>query len=294
MALPHDLPVVDHHCHLSPTGDGIEAARRFEKAGGTHLFLATQQYGEHPPSSVGEYEGQFEATDAIARGVEQATGVRVYRVVAPYPVDLITLAPRLGLAEARRVIEGALELAGRWVREGRAVALGEVGRPHFAMEQALRDASEELFRRALEVATDVGCPAVVHCEDLDAAGYQAMADLASRVGFPVHRLVKHYARSWIPPEERAGIVPSFLASRDLSARVLLDNGPWLWETDYLDDPKRPGAVLDLATIPRRAAQVAASGSAALEALRIPFETAIRSVYGFTPAVDDRRRPSGRP
>ncbi|HEV2165964.1 MAG TPA: TatD family hydrolase [Thermoplasmata archaeon] len=288
MPLPNDLPVVDHHCHLSDGARGLEAARRFERSGGTHLFLATQQYGAAPPASVSDYAAQFEITDGIARRIEEATRVRVYRVVAPYPVDLLHLAPSLGITEAMRVLDGALELAGRWVEEGRAVALGEVGRPHFPLDAPLQDASEELFRRALEVGRDVGCPVVVHSEDLGEAGYQAMAALAARVGFPVGRLVKHYARSFLESSQRAGVVPSFLATREVVKASLTDPGPWFWETDYLDDPKRPGAVLDIETIPRRALSVAGPEGARAEALRIPFESSVRSVYGFTPTWDGRR------
>jgi TatD-related deoxyribonuclease len=281
--LPGDLPVVDHHCHLAQAGDGVAAVQRFRHAGGTHIFLATQQYGPTPPTKLADYQAQFERTEAIARRAAEA-GVIVYVVVAPYPVDLVSVAPTLGLGAAVRLQEEALDLAGRWVEEQRAVALGEVGRPHFAVPPAIGQACEGVFGHALEVARDVGCPAVVHSEDLDSAGYRGLANLAARVGFPVGRLVKHYARSHVPPAERGGVVPSFLASRSLAAECLEDPGPWFWETDYLDDPKRPGAVLDLATVPRRAAQAAARGPEALERLRIPFESSIRAVYGFTPVV----------
>jgi TatD-related deoxyribonuclease len=290
VALPPDLPVVDHHCHLSEAG-AVDAAHRFARAGGTHLFLATQQYGPAPPASLEEYRAQFETTDAIARRVTESTGVSVYRVVAPYPVDLLRLAERIGLPEAQRVLESATELAGRWVEEGRAVALGEVGRPHFAVEEPISVASEAVFRRSLEVARDVGCPVVVHSEDLDPAGYQALAAFAARAGFPLGRLVKHYARTFVPVGKRAGVVPSFLATRELVSKSMGDPGPWFWETDYLDDPRRPGAVLDLATVPRRAQQQALAGDAGVDALRIPFERSVRVVYGFLPSVGDRGRPA---
>ena len=287
MGLPSDLPVVDHHCHLSPNGEGVEAARRFRRGGGTHLFLATQQYGPGTPRSVDEYRDQFERTIALARRVREEAAVEVYCVVAPYPVDLVRLAPEIGLAEAVRVQEAALDLAGRWVGDQRVVALGEVGRPHFAVEGPIRDAAERVFGHALEVARDAACPVVVHCEDLDAAGYRSLAEAAARCAFPVTRLVKHYARSIVPPAERAGVVPSYVARRELARESLATDGPWFWETDFLDDPGRPGAVLDLATIPRRAAEVAGRGADASEALRIPFERSIRAVYGFTPSVAGR-------
>jgi predicted urease superfamily metal-dependent hydrolase len=66
--------------------------------------------------------------------------------------------------------------------------------------------------------------------------------------------------------------------------VLDTPGPWFIETDFLFDPKRPGAVLDIATVPRRAAAVALLGTEAAERLRIPFESSIEKVYGVRPRV----------
>jgi TatD-related deoxyribonuclease len=283
---PSAAPVVDHHCHLSPDGEGVEAARRFRDGGGTHLFLATQQYGPKTPVRVEDYASQFETTERIARSVEAQTGLVVYVTVAPYPVDLIRAAESLGLAAALELQRRALELAGRWVEEGRAVALGEVGRPHFPVPIEISEAAAEVFRSALEVARDVGCPAVVHCEELNADGYRELAAFAARASFPLGKLVKHYAKTVLPPEQLAGIVPSYLASRDAVGQSLGQVGPWFWETDFLDDPKRPGAVLDLGTIPRRARSTRESSPNHGEALRIPFESSIQQVYGIHPTVRD--------
>ncbi|MCI4330426.1 MAG: TatD family hydrolase [Thermoplasmata archaeon] len=284
MAEPSDLPVVDHHCHLSPDGEGVAAAQRFRAAGGTHLFLATQQYGPKTPTRLEEYAAQFETTERIARAVEAETGLVVYLTVAPYPIDMIRAAETLGLQAAVGLQRSALELAGRWVEEGKAVALGEIGRPHFAVAPELAEASSEVLRSALEIARDVGCPAVVHCEELDAAGYRELAAFAARASFPLGKLVKHYAKTVLSPEELGGIVPSYLASRDAVAGSLRHPGPWFWETDFLDDPKRPGAVLDLATVARRAKALRASAPENLDLLRIPFEQAVEQVYGFLPTV----------
>jgi TatD-related deoxyribonuclease len=286
--LPADLPIVDHHAHLSPNGEGVGAARRFEQAGGTHLFLATQNYLPRIPRSVDEYREQFETTEQLAQRIRSETRVQVYLVVAPYPIDLLSQVEELGRDAAVELQESALDLAGRWVGEQRAVAIGEVGRAHFPISAELVPSVEGIFRHALEVARDVGCPAVVHCDDLDAAGYRELAEVAARVAFPLHRLVKHYARSLVPPAERAGVIPSFLARRDLVESVQSDPGPYFLETDFLDDPARKGAVLDLTTVPKRARVIAAGGSEGIERLRRPFVDSVRSVYGFVPLA-----PPGR-
>jgi TatD-related deoxyribonuclease len=285
--LPTDLPVVDHHAHLSPSGEGIDAVRRFRAAGGTHLFLATQNYDPDVPLRPETYERQFETTARLAARALEETGVVVYVVLAPYPIDLLRQVEKLGLPAALDLQRGALETAGRWVRENRAVALGEVGRPHFPFPAALAPAIDEVFRHALRVARDCGCPAVVHSEDLDAAGYRDLAELARQESLPPGRLVKHYERQRVAPEERQGIATSFLAKRDLVRDVASDPGSWFLETDFLDDPGRPGAVLDLATVPRRARALAAQGPEAVERLRGPFERSVRAVYGITPLVGDR-------
>jgi TatD-related deoxyribonuclease len=284
MDLPGDLPVVDHHAHLSPNGEGVGAARRFASAGGTHLFLATQNYLGRVPVSAEEYRAQFETTEQLARRIETETRVRVYLVVAPYPIDLLAQVDRLGPAGAVELQHAALELAGRWVEEQRAVALGEVGRPHFPIAAEMHEPVESVFRRSLEVARDVGCPAVVHCGDLDAGGYRELAETAAKLSFPPERLVKHYARAVVPATERLGVVPSYLARREIVDAVRAEPGPWFLETDFLDDPARKGAVLDLATVPKRARALAAAGADGVELLRGPFVESVRSVYGFTPLV----------
>jgi TatD-related deoxyribonuclease len=285
--LPSDLPVVDHHCHLHPDGEGVAAARRFAAAGGTHLLLATQNYTSAVPRSIEEYRDQFDTTFRLARSIRADTGVEVRCVVAPYPIDLVHAAPLLGIGPALDLQRNALDLAGRFVREREAVALGEVGTPHFPVDEALRVACESALDHALSVARDVDCPAVVHSTDLDAEGYAGLAARAAHAGLPAGRVVKHYARSLVPREDRAGVVPSFLARRELVNQVLDEKGPWFLETDFLDDRTRPGAVLDLATVPRRAAAIAERGPEATERLRIPFVESFASVYGWRPEMPSR-------
>jgi len=46
-------------------------------------------------------------------------------------------------------------------------------------------------------------------------------------------------------------VPSILAKEDLVKTALRGSPRFLLETDYIDDPRRPGAVLGPATVPRK-------------------------------------------
>jgi TatD-related deoxyribonuclease len=264
----------------------VEAARRFRAAGGTHLFLATQNYEPGTPRALDDYRDQFETTERLARRLREEAEVTAYVVLAPYPVDLIAAAAQLGAANALELHRAALDLAGAWVRERRAVALGEVGWPHFSVPPEIAEIGSEAFRHALKVAHDVGCPVVVHSTDLDPAGYRNLAAEADRAGVPRHRVVKHYARQRVHEGGSGGIAPSYLARRELVREVLSDPGPWFLETDFLDDPQRPGAVLDLATVPRRAEAIARTDGGA-ERLRVPFVDSVERVYGWTPRTDGK-------
>jgi len=278
------LPVVDHHCHLSIVGEGARAAARFRAVGGTHLFLATQNYEGKTPMDLDDYRRQFETTERLARDVRESSGVVAYVVVAPYPIDLLRASESLGIEAALTLHTRALDLAGQWVRERRAVALGEVGWPHFPVDAAVGEATRSAFRHALGVARDVGCPVVVHSADLDEVGWRALDEAAREADLPEHRVVKHYARTRRDPTLGGGVVPSYLARRDLVNSVVADPGPWFLETDFLDDPARPGAVLDLTTVPRRAAAIAGRSPSGAETLTVPFVRSVKEVYGITPEL----------
>jgi len=284
MPLPRGLPVVDHHCHLSLRGEGVRAVERFRAAGGTHLFLATQNYEGSVPLSLESYARQFEVTWHLAERSREEVGVRVYPVIAPYPIDLVGASEKLGAAAALDLHRSALDLAGRWIREKKAVALGEVGRPHFPVNEAVNQLADEAFRHALTVARDSDCPVVVHSPDLTPEGLRALASEAREAGLRPERVVKHYSRSRVAPGSVDGVVPSYLARRELVHDIAPDPGPWFLETDYLDDPKRPGAVLDLATVPRRALAVAENPSLGPERLWVPFVESVERVYGWRPEV----------
>lgn len=284
MGIPSGLPVVDHHCHLSPHAEGVRAVERFRAAGGTHLFLATQNYRPGPLVHLDEYRQQFETTIELARTVGERTGVVVYVVLAPYPVDLVSATPPLGLAAAVELHREALELAAKYVREQQAVALGEVGRPHFPVAPEIAEAAAGLLRHALALGRDVDCPVVVHSEDLDRDGFLALGEEGRAAGLAPGRLVKHYARSRVESASTTGVVPSYLARRELARAVFDDPEPWFWETDFLDDPSRPGAVLDLTTVPRRAAQLATARPSDVDRLWGPFVRSVEKVYRLTPKL----------
>ena len=244
------MAIFDNHFHLRPTGLGVEAAKVFEKAGGTALMLTHSPYDDIPIRRTEDYEAAYARTLELARQVRDATRVKVFVALGPYPVDLIPLSKSLGLAAAAEVLKQGVDLAGRHVANRDAVAIGEVGRPHFPVDADVWRASNEVLAHAMTVARDRECPVILHTEDPTSQTFQEFAAMADRSRLPRQKVVKHHSTPLTRPEENGGIVPSILAKSEL-VRAAVGGGPFFLETDYIDDPKRPGAVLGPATVPRK-------------------------------------------
>ena len=245
------MPIFDNHFHLRPSGLGVAAAKRFEDAGGTALLLTHSPYDEAPVRTGDDYTRAYDITLSMANAVREETGLRVFVALGPYPVELVWIAKAIGLPAAEAALERGLELAAQHVREGRAIALGEVGRPHFPVSHEIWEASNRILQRALETARDLGCALVVHSEDPTGATFREFAELADRAGLDRGKVVKHHSAATTDLATTHGIVPSILAKSDLVTRAVRDGGPFFLETDYIDDPERPGAVLGPATVPRK-------------------------------------------
>jgi TatD-related deoxyribonuclease len=244
------MAIFDNHFHLRPTGLGVGAAKQFERAGGTALMLTHSPYEDIPIRRAEDYEAAYARTLDLARQVREATRLKVFVALGPYPVDLLALRESLGLAAAAAVLKRGVDLAGRRVADGEAVAIGEVGRPHFPVDPEVWRASNEILAHAMTVARDCGCPVILHTEDPTPETFREFAAIADRAGLRRERVVKHHSTPLTRPEDNLGIVPSILAKEDLVLEAL-KGGPFLLETDYIDDPRRPGAVLGPATVPRK-------------------------------------------
>jgi len=253
------VPIFDNHFHLRPSGLGIAAARQFERAGGTALLLTHAPYEEAPIRDGEDYAHSYQITLDLAEAVRQGTSLQVFVALGPYPVELVWLAETGGIDRAERALAQGLDLAADHVRVHRAIALGEVGRPHFPVSSELWAASNRLLRRAMDTARALGCAVVVHSEDPTAETFREFAEMADQAGLARHKVVKHHSTPITDPTLTQGIVPSVLAKADLVRPAVAGGGPFLLETDYIDDPKRPGAVLGPATVPRNTKRWLESG-----------------------------------
>lgn len=250
------LPILDNHMHLNPNGRCLEAVREFARAGGTHIVLVSL-----PPWSLGievnkpdDYRQVFDKVLKIARRAEEAEKVKVFVVLGVHPAELNKFYGRMGLARATDVMKGGLEVACEYVNKGLAVGL-KSGRPHYPVEQKLWEASNEIMRRSFELAKDAGCAVQLHTESATGETLAEIAEMAGKVGLPAGKVVKHFAPPMVSICEKTGIFPSVLAGEDAVQKALSEGTRFMMETDYIDDPERPGSVLGPKTVPKRTKQL---------------------------------------
>lgn len=264
--MSESVPVYDNHVHMSPSGRNVDALREYEAAGGTGLTLVTLPYAEVRIREGADFERSYQITYDLAQRARDATSLEINIAVGPYPVLIIPLAEAYGLERAEEMMMKGMEDAARDVAEGRAVALGEIGRPHFPVPEEIWDASNRVLLRGMELAREVDCPVIIHCES-DGDTDRSLAELADRAGLDRGRVVKHSSPPWVTPEETHGVMPSIPASKT-NAREAIGKGTdrFMIETDYIDDPAKPGAIMSVNTVPKRVKAWLANGEVPVESI----------------------------
>ncbi|PSP49466.1 deoxyribonuclease [Halobacteriales archaeon QH_3_68_24] len=247
-----DTPVLDDHMHLDPRhGRGVEAAVEFARSGGTHLLVVNKPSWhllEGLPEDPADFREVFELTVGV---VSEASGVlpgRAWPVLGVHP-GLVSRLVDAGHdpEKARELMRTGLDVAAEYVEDGRALAL-KSGRPHYEVDDAVWAASNDVMCHGFELAAEADCAIQLHAEGGE--DLTAVTEWAEERGLSARRVVKHYAGGRL-----AGPTKSVISNKDeLETAVELateEGEPFMMETDFIDDPDRPGAVLGPKTVPRR-------------------------------------------
>jgi TatD-related deoxyribonuclease len=274
------MPIFDNHIHFRPEFRGVEAAKDFERAGGTAILLTHSPYDDIPIRHSEDYEAAYRKTLSMAVAVRTATRLQVFVALGPYPVEFLTLRDSLGRDAAMDVIRSGIDRAAGLIADHKAIALGEIGRPHFPVSEEILADCNLLLGYAMERAKELGCAVVLHTEDPTPTTFAEFARIASNAGLAPERVVKHHSTPFTSKEDTQGIVPSILAKEVLVSQALQGRPRFLLETDYIDDPRRPGAVLGPATVPKKTRAWLASGLLSEDACHTIHKDLPEQTYGI--------------
>lgn len=260
------VPVYDNHIHMSPSGRNIDALKEFQAAGGTGLTLVTLPYQEVRITCGEDFSTSYDITYRLAERAREETDLEVNIAVGPYPVLMVPLAEAYGLERAEEIMMKGMEDAARDVSEGCAVAIGEIGRPHFPVSEDIWDASNRVLLRGMELARENDCPVIIHCES-DENTDRSLAELADEAGLDRGLVVKHSSPPWVTDEETHGVMPSIPASKgNLKEAVSKGTDRFMIETDYIDDLSKPNMIMPVTTVPKKVAAWLANGQVPVESI----------------------------
>ncbi len=249
-----DIPITDNHMHLRRDGKGIDAAKEFQEAGGTHIFLVNLPSWNYGISLTdpSDYRTPFDKCISLSKEIEQKTELKTYPIIGVHPAELTKWTDAgKSLEETYRLMKKGLDIAKNYVENKKAIAIGEVGRPHYPVSEETMKYSNKLMKYSFRCAKEVNCPVQLHTENMDKESIVDLTKIIEEVGFEKSKVIKHFSNPLINVFKDQGIVPSILAKENNLKDSLKKGNRFLMETDYLDDSNRPGAVLGPKNVPKK-------------------------------------------
>ncbi len=275
-----EVPVTDNHIHVDPyNGEGpLVVAKKFRRAGGSIMIIPNK-----PTWTVGnscDFKEAMELVLKYVHDINSKTDVKAFSIVGAHPAELTRLIKNgIDLKKAEEMMRDALNTAQNMVLEGRALGIGEIGRPHYEVSQDEFEIHNRLILYAMELASDADCALQLHTESAKEEQFLEFAKMADTVGIKRYKVIKHFSGPFVRENENYGITPSLIATRNVMVEGLKKGTDFLMETDYLDDLGRPGAVLGPKTVPRRTHELLNNGILTRkDAYKIHVEN-IEKIYG---------------
>ena len=214
-----------------------------------------------PMDSQG-YRKAYSETISMAEEIRRNFDLEVGVVLGPHPVSWENQIADLGLEKSTELHLEAVSLALDFIDSGTANCLGEVGRPHYPVDEGTWEAANEMLLEILSMASSAKTSVQLHVEDNGESTCQELSQLCRSAGLPLDRAIRHYAPPNVSSEFTHGLSATVNVGKGsiatLTGTASRSIAPWGMETDFLDDKNRPGAVLGPKTVPKRTQELASS------------------------------------
>ena len=256
-------PIVDQHMHLDRTNLFLDAVADFSSSGGTGIMLVHKPSFSHTlPVDLEGYREAYSDTISMADEVRREFGLEVGVVIGPHPVAWEKQIPELGIEASSELHLEAVSLALEYIDSGHAHCLGEVGRPHYPVREEIWERANDLLLEILSMASSSRTSVQLHVEENGHTTYNELSQLCISSGISPERAIRHFA----PPNVSADFTHGLSATVNVgkgSIETIVETAreaksPWGMETDFLDDNRRPGAVLGPKTVPKRTQELCSS------------------------------------
>ena len=186
--------ILDQHLHLDRSNKFLDAISEFTRSGGTGIMLVHKPgFSAALPTDLDGYRAAYADTLSMADEVRDEFGIDVGVVLGPHPVAWAHQIEPLGLERSTELHLEAVGLALEHIETGEAVCLGEVGRPHYPVDEQTWAAANDLLLEVMSLAAGAGTPIQLHVEDNGEATCRELAGMCDKAGLPRDRAIRHYA-----------------------------------------------------------------------------------------------------
>lgn len=214
------------------------------------------------PLDIRDYRLAYSDTISMAEEIRSTHDLKVGVVLGPHPVVWEKQIVELGIDRSSELHMEAVSLALEYIDSGDAHCLGEVGRPHYPVEEEIWDMANEMLLEIMSMASSAKTSIQLHVEENNEETYLQLSKLCESSGLPLDRAIRHYAPPDVSSEFTHGLSATVNVGKGsvatLTETASKASSPWGMETDYLDDNRRPGAVLGPRTVPKRTHELCSS------------------------------------
>ncbi|OYT40466.1 MAG: hydrolase TatD [Desulfurococcales archaeon ex4484_58] len=240
------LLYADAHCHSNPVkGMGAEEiAKRFRRYNGWFIALVSL-----PPYHYGFEETGVESyVKTIELMINEADkmkrqGIETIVFIGFHPAEVDEYVKRgLSLKEIIDLAEKVFNIITQYIRKGLVHGIGEVGRQHYSTSPERIVTSEIILMKALEAAKDYDAPVHLHLEQGGWVTVESINKIIDKINIRKDRIFLHHSNYdvgfW---SEKYGFWYTIPAKeRDLKKTLVEKRKLVLVESDFIDDPRRPG------------------------------------------------------
>ncbi len=242
-----DLLFADAHFHSNPLkGYGAEyIVRKFKESGGWFMALVGL-----PPTSLGllpNEEGFEKSLEVLLRECEKAKRVEGIKIVClggyhPGMIDKMIDFLKIDPQRVYNISVNWVKHVANLIKRGLLDGLAEIGRPHYKVSPEHMVLAENIFESVLEIAKDYDLLIHLHLEE---GGWITAYDIYRKIhrySLNPWRIVMHHAKPKnLRPSMELGLVATVPALYQIIENIKdIKIINYVYESDFLDDPERPG------------------------------------------------------
>lgn len=287
------IPISDGHAHVSPKGLGARVvAKKFREVHGWFIALVSL-----PPYHYGltlSYNDLIKSFDLhieqcrIARG----EGLKIACVIGLHPafIDRLVRHYQGKRRDLLSYIDNVLNDIEHRIKKGLIDGIGEFGRPHYKALPEVFALNDYILIRALRIVHDYSVPIHLHLEDsglIAVESINSMINLLPKAPRRKYVVFHHASRETCVNASCKGFSSTITGKREVLENIIkhVDKDSLRLvsvESDYIDDPKRPGIVMYPWEIAYEVNEVLKAEPDIEDKLHILLIDSITNVYGVNP------------